>query len=215
MTDAAPERTEVVTLDLGDRRLELEQVAGLGDLARRSLTEGTEPYWAYLWPSARALARVVAELSDLEGRRVLDLGCGLGACGLAAAMRGAEVVVCDLEPRAVTLATRNAARNGLRVEGRAVDWNAPPEDLGRFDGILAADVLYADGMLAGVLRFLRAHLAPDGLALVTDPMRVMPGGVAGAARLRGLEAHEVVLSAGQTMTGGVTLHQLRHRPGMR
>jgi predicted nicotinamide N-methyase len=206
------ERTERVRVDLGDRVLELEQLAGLDRLARLSVLDGTEPYWAYLWPSARALARVVGGLPDLTGKRVLDLGCGLGAGGLAAAARGADVVLADRVPQAVTLAERNAALNGLRVRGLVLDWNTPPAELGQFDGIVAADVFYGDGMLSGVVRFIKGHLARDGLALLTDPMRVMPAGVGGAARLRGLDTHAVELVPGQTMTGGVTLYQLRHRP---
>src|SRR5215470_3089340 len=46
------------------------------------------PYWAELWPSGLALAQHVA-MRDLQGMRVLELGCGLGLPALAAALRGA------------------------------------------------------------------------------------------------------------------------------
>src|SRR5579885_2021506 len=52
------------------------------------------PYWAELWPSGVALARFVAGL-ELEGTRVLELGCGLGLPSLAAALRGADVLASD------------------------------------------------------------------------------------------------------------------------
>ena len=45
------------------------------------------PYWAELWPSALALARVLAR-RPLTGRRVLELGCGLGLPAIAAALAG-------------------------------------------------------------------------------------------------------------------------------
>jgi predicted nicotinamide N-methyase len=45
------------------------------------------PYWAELWPSCLALAREVAAL-DLSGRRVLEVGCGLGLPAIAAALAG-------------------------------------------------------------------------------------------------------------------------------
>lgn len=170
-----------------------------------------KPFWAYLWPSAIALAEVIGGGPSLEGKRVLDLGCGLGLAGFAAALRGARVLAADIRPEAVALVLRNAAANGLTLEARAVDWDRPPPDLGLFDGILAADVLYDDGMLRGVLRFVRRHLAPEGLALITDPNRVLPGGIQGAARLVGLEPGAVPLHPGTSVGGGVTMFWLRHR----
>lgn len=204
--------TEEVTLELPGRKLVLHQVAGLSELVQASLhNQEPGPFWAYLWPSARALAPLIGAIPDLAGRRVLDLGCGLGALGLAAAARGATAVLNDVRPEALELAKRNAERNGLTVETACFDWSAAPADLGAFDAIFAADVFYEDGMLGTVLRFLRKHLADDGLAWISDPMRVMPGGVAGAARLHGLETSSVVLRAGQVLTGGVMLHELHKR----
>jgi len=46
------------------------------------------PYWAELWPAARALA---AALPPVAGLRVVELGCGLGLPSLVAAAGGAEV----------------------------------------------------------------------------------------------------------------------------
>ena len=55
--------------------------------------------------------------------RVLDLCCGCGALGIAAALQfpGADVTISDVDPRAVDCARRNIARFGLsgRMEARA------------------------------------------------------------------------------------------------
>src|SRR6266516_3449228 len=45
------------------------------------------PYWAELWPSALALAQMVAA-SELAGKRTLELGCGLALPSIAAALAG-------------------------------------------------------------------------------------------------------------------------------
>ena len=44
------------------------------------------PFWAVVWPAARLLARVLqAEPAWVRGQTVLDLGCGGGVAGIAAA----------------------------------------------------------------------------------------------------------------------------------
>lgn len=200
-------------MELAGRTLVLESSAEIDpDYQAQGRADGP-PFWAYLWPSAWALAAVISGGPELRGWRVIDLGCGLGLCGFAAALRGASVVLADIRPEAVRLAEKNARKNELPVEARVVDWNQPPADLGIFDGIVAADVLYDDGMLRGVLRFVRRHLSPRGLALITDPNRVLPGGVLGAARLHGLVAEALTLRPGVSLAGGVALYALRGRPG--
>jgi predicted nicotinamide N-methyase len=101
------------------------------------------PYWAELWPSGLALARHVAA-RELSGRRVLELGCGLGLPALAAAMRGAEVLATDWAEDAVGLLRRNAERNGVFLRVARVRWS-DPEPLLRaapWDLVLGADLLY-------------------------------------------------------------------------
>ncbi len=59
-----------------------------------------------------ALAR-----GDVQGRRVLDLGCGAGPLGIGAALLGAEHVTgLDSDPSALAQALANAARAGVEVE---------------------------------------------------------------------------------------------------
>jgi predicted nicotinamide N-methyase len=129
------------------------------------------PYWADLWPSGVALARYVAGL-DLVGTRVLELGCGLALPSFAAALAGADVVATDWAPEALTLVEANGAANGLPVETAIVDWRAPfPPELGRFDAVLAADVLYEARNAVPILALLEATVSPEGMVLVADPGR--------------------------------------------
>ena len=101
------------------------------------------PYWAELWPSGLALARHVATL-DVEGLRVLELGCGLGLPSLAAALRGADVLATDWAEDAIGLLQRNAERNGALLRAARLRWSEP-EPLLRaapWDVVLGADLLY-------------------------------------------------------------------------
>lgn len=74
-----------------------------------------DPYWCEPWPSALAMSAELLRRPELvAGKRVCELGCGLGLAGLAAAAAGAaEVVLLDREPLALQCALLNAALNGL------------------------------------------------------------------------------------------------------
>ena len=145
-------------------------VAGVGlDLLRPSSPEALIdeeafahdeflPYWAELWPAARALAEAVPEVGGL---RVVELGCGLGLPSLVAAAKGARVTATDWSPDAIDLLRENASRNGVELRAEVRDWREPWND--RFDLALAADVLYERRNVAPLLERLRS-LAP--LALV-------------------------------------------------
>ena len=51
---------------------------------------------------------------DLEGRRVLDFGCGSGILSIAALLLGAATVTAlDIDPQAISASRSNAERNGL------------------------------------------------------------------------------------------------------
>lgn len=58
---------------------------------------------------------------------LLDLGCGSGVLGIAAARLGfAPVVAIDSDPAAVEATGENARRNGVEVDGRLADALAGP-----------------------------------------------------------------------------------------
>lgn len=53
---------------------------------------------------------------DIEGLKVLDLGCGTGMLSVGAALLGAEVVAVDCDSNALALAKLNAENNGVSIE---------------------------------------------------------------------------------------------------
>lgn len=128
------------------------------------------PYWADLWPSGLALARHLGEL-DLGGKTVLELGCGLALPSFAAALAGADVVATDWAPEAVELVAVNAAANRLSVTSTVLDWGSGTSEVGRFDLVIAADVLYEERNALPLLALLDETIAPGGEALIADPGR--------------------------------------------
>jgi predicted nicotinamide N-methyase len=154
------------------------------------------PYWAELWPSGVALARAIGSRA-LGGRRVVELGCGLGLPSIAAALAGGRVLATDWSSAAVERAADNARRNDAHIDTLICSWAEPGpiEARGPFDVVLASDVLYERRDVEPMLAVLPRLLAPGGEAWIADPGRVPAAGFVeqAAARfdLRTMAASEI------------------------
>src|SRR4051794_37573127 len=133
------------------------------------------PYWSVLWRSGVALGRELAAGLRLDGRLVLELGCGLGVPSLVAASKGAEVLATDREEEALEMVAKNARENGLELTTALLPWDAadklvPGSD--PYDLVLAADVLYERSSVALLLELL-PRLGRE--VLLADPGRPAAG----------------------------------------
>jgi SAM-dependent methyltransferase len=118
---------------------------------------------------------------QMPGDSLLDLGCGCGTLSLL--LRRPVTLGTDLNPRAIELARFNARANGIEgVEFGLGDWYAPaggrrfdlivcqPPYIPRPEGEPANPYYHAgsrgDELAQAVLAGIRAHLTPQGCALV-------------------------------------------------
>lgn len=160
------------TVEIGATRLAMWQVRDLErhvDRAALLAAEDPEepPYWAYLWTGARVLAEIVPP----DAGRVVEVGCGLGLPGLVAAARGARVTFVDRAAAPLAFVRASAAANGLDVRAVAADVTSGAV-AGRFDLVLAAEVLYERAAFPGVVDALARLVAPGGRILLTDGGRI-------------------------------------------
>jgi len=117
------------------------------------------PFWAKIWEASLVLADFVATLEP--SKRVLEIWAGLGLPGLAAAAFGHQVTLTDYEPRPLELIRRSAEVNGLEVRVARLDW-FKPMDLGEFEVILGAEIVYAGRLFEPLLQIFRRYLLPGG-----------------------------------------------------
>ncbi len=163
------------------------------------------PYWARPWPSGLALAGSLVDEPVAADARVLELGCGLGAPSVVAARSGAAVLATDGAADAVAFTAHALALNETVADVAIVDWSAHGEalvDLGPFDVVLAADVLYTRANVETALRLWPRLLDDDGVLRLADPQRAGTRDFLAAAR----GTFSVV---SERQDDGVALHVLR------
>ncbi len=137
----------------------------------RAAAGGEFPHWADVWPASVALARRLLRGERLEGRTVVDLGCGLGVAGIGAGRRGAAVRFLDRSEDALRFAAFNARQARLDAWSTAVfHWaeDTLPEPV---DLLLLGDVLYSWKHGPSLLRHVDAVVRGGGTVLCADPCR--------------------------------------------
>ena len=131
---------------------ELHCTTDAGVFSRDGLDRGTE-----------ALLNALPPLSG----RALDLGCGWGAVGVALGKRypALELVMCDVNARAVALARRNLAGNGVRAE--VVQSDGFESVSGDFDAVVTNPPIRAGkAVIYGLFLQARDRLRPGGALYV-------------------------------------------------
>ncbi|HSN97083.1 MAG TPA: class I SAM-dependent methyltransferase [Candidatus Nanopelagicales bacterium] len=126
-------------------------------------------YVAWEWGHGRHVFEAL--LPSIDGLRVLEFGCHLGATGIVLATRGAQVTGVDIDESYVELAQLNADRHGLGERVRALhvaDTTRLPFDDGAFDVVSCNSVLeyVPPESLGAVQREIDRVLAPGGHLVV-------------------------------------------------
>ncbi len=152
-------------LKVGGKTLRLLKIADIEALldGRDPFANVSEfPFWVKLWEAAMVLSYVMSSLPDPKGKSVLELGAGLGAPGLAAAAAGFEVTISDYEDIIMDFQKVSAAASGLHnISFTHLDWLNPPE-LGPFDILAGAEILFREEFFAPLLTLFKKYLKPDG-----------------------------------------------------
>ena len=175
--NSAHEERRVTLRALGN---ELAFVTDAGVFSRDGLDRGTE---------------VLLEALPVLSGRVLDLGCGWGAVGVALGKKypGLEIVMTDINRRAVELARRNLAGNGVRAEVVQGDGFAAVE--GEFDAIVTNPPIRAGkAVIYGLFSDARRYLKPDGALYIV--IRKQQGAPSALKYLREIYAEAEVIDRG-------------------
>jgi len=161
---------------IGEMDLRVAQVDRVDDMVREVYPEavsvhGDAPVWMITWPAALALAEYLVLNEEAAGRRVLELGCGTAAPGIALERAGARVVCTDYDPLALATAGHNAGLNGCRaLETHLLDWYGPDLAAG-FDLVVGSEIVYFEKSFSPLLSVLLKYTSSGGQVILSDQGR--------------------------------------------
>ena len=129
------------------------------------------PLFGVVWPAGLALATEMSQF-PIEGKSILELGCGIGLTSLVLARRGANITACDYHPLAEEFLRHNTDLNGLApIAFYTASWLGPNPLLGHFDLIIGSDLLYERDHAPLLAGFVSHHANPAAQVLIADPGR--------------------------------------------
>jgi predicted nicotinamide N-methyase len=132
-------------------------------------------FWWGITSAAAALAlHIESHRESFSGKRVIELGCGLGLAGITACLAGARVLFTDYVPQALEFAEKNARLNGLKKEAfetKILDWEYPG-DLPKFDAVLGSEIVYDYFFHGALIRLLEKVVQPNGTIFLADRKRL-------------------------------------------
>lgn len=160
-------------LQFGETRLNLLTVSDLEALldGKDALKNVSDfPFWVKLWEAAIVLGQFLAAQEFEPGTSLLELGAGLGAPGLAAAVKGCDVTLSDYEDLILDFERVSASACKVNVECMMLDWKNPPE-MKQYDIIVGAEILFREEFFEPLLNVMRKALKPGGVIYLAHDER--------------------------------------------
>lgn len=148
------------------------------------------PLFGQLWPASQVLAKAVKSIA-IKDRRILELGCGLALPSLVLKQRGADITASDHHPMSRHFLQKNTRLNATdSIQFEQISWQEPNKDLGKFDTLIASDVLYQQHHAELLAHAVEQLALPQAKMLLTCPGRGYRNQFARLMKAQGFELEE-------------------------
>ena len=124
-----------------------------------------------VWDSGIVLADLMLDF-DIRGKRILEVGCGIGLSSLLLNQRNANITATDYNPAVGDFLTANVDLNkGAIIPFVCTGWADDISNLGTFDLIIGSDLLYEPDQVLLLAGFVKQHAKPTAEIIIVDPGR--------------------------------------------
>ena len=142
-----------------------------GIAERAGVSVASWPLFGVVWPSGELLAQLMFD-HEVEGKRILEVGCGMGLASLLLNHQGADITATDYHPEAGAFMQENTRLNeDTDITFVRAGWGDTPVDLGEFDLIIGSDLLYEPDHVETLPAFIDQHAGPGCEVIIVDPGR--------------------------------------------
>ena len=129
---------------------------------------------AFEAPTAMENQFILRLMGNLSGKRILDVGSGLGESSVYFALKGAEVTSTDLSPKMIECTQALARRYGVQVSTAVGAAEALKLEDDHFDFIYVANLVHHVQDKAALFHGLNRVLKPGGIVFFWDPLKYNP-----------------------------------------
>ena len=124
-----------------------------------------------VWDSSQVLAHFMFDY-DIKGKRILEIGCGIGLSSLMLNSRNANITATDYHPEVEIFLAQNVMLNkGKDIPFVRTGWADNDTSLGKFDVIIGSDLLYERDHIDLLSNFIDQHSQPHCEVIIVDPGR--------------------------------------------
>ena len=172
-------RVRYTTLEIGGMDIHIRMLRDIrqfqddSNIAKKlGISSAAWPIFGVIWPSGKVLAHLMLDY-HIQGKRILEVGCGIGLASLVLNKRSADVTATDHHPETERFLVYNTELNG----GEAIPFvrtgwqNLTDDRLGTFDLIIGSDLLYESEHIDPLAAFINQHGRRHCEVVIVDPGR--------------------------------------------
>ena len=135
------------------------------------ISSATWSLFGVIWPTSVVMALNVHKCR-MQGKRVLEIGCGIGLCSIVLHRMGIDITASDYHPRTQSFLDKNVLGNGLPpIKYQTGNWESENKELGKFDYVIGSDILYQPAHAKHVSQFIDRHANDNVEVMIGDPGR--------------------------------------------
>ncbi|MBY0504613.1 MAG: class I SAM-dependent methyltransferase [Bryobacteraceae bacterium] len=129
---------------------------------------------AFEAPTALENRFILREMGPLAGKRVLDIGAGLGESSVYFALQGADVTTTDISPGMVAAAVKLGKIHGVTLRGLVLSGENLDLPAAEFDFVYVANTIHHVTDKRALFAQIHQALKPGGRFFSWDPLAYNP-----------------------------------------